>query len=78
MIKDYQKVINRIHVILYALINIAAYLLAWLVMVNGVETGGTLPRQIYFSALLIIVPVYLILNAIFGMYAPMRALSRRI
>ncbi len=76
MIKDYQRQLNRLHVVLDALVIAAAYLLAWAMVVGG-RPGQALPPRFYFSALVIIVPVYLVLNAFMGMYAPKRTLGRR-
>ena len=48
MIKDNQRRLNRVHVLLDALITILAYALAWFVVISGnvMDTpGGTLPPQ---------------------------------
>ena len=80
MIKDNQKRLNRVHVLLDALITILAYALAWFVVISGkvMDTpGGTLPPQIYFAALIFVVPAYLILYASFHLYTPKRIQGRR-
>ena len=80
MIKDNQKRLNRVHVLLDALITILAYALAWFVVISGrvMDTpGGTLPPRIYFAALLFVVPAYLILYASFHLYTPKRIQGRR-
>ena len=54
MIKDNQKYFNRLHVLLDALAVAGSYLLAWYLKMAGpfAEEGvGTLPMNIYFSAL---------------------------
>ena len=66
MIKDNQKMFNRMHVVLDAIIIVIAYALAWFlkfrshlpVLYSGNEA---LPPETYFSALILIVPVYIFL-----------------
>ena len=70
MIKDNQKYFNRLHVVLDAIVIVATYALAWYVRFktgfnNDAEFTGVLSAQIYFSALIFIVPGYLILNYLF-------------
>ena len=80
MIKDNQKSLNRVHVVLDALVIILAYILAWVVVVSGWVIplhGRVLEPQVYFAALIFIVPVYLILNGCFHLYAPKRIQGRR-
>lgn len=80
MIKDNQRRLNRVHVLLDALITILAYALAWFVVISGnvMDTpGGTLPPRIYFAALIFVVPAYLILYASFHLYTPKRIQGRR-
>jgi len=77
MVKDYQKQLNRLHVILDALVIAASYILAWFVLFGNSHDVDVLPQSIYFLALIPIIPVYLILNAIFGLYAPKRSSGRR-
>lgn len=77
MIKDYQKQLNRLHVVLDALVIALSYLLAWFVLFGVRGITGVLPREFYFLALLPIIPLYLILNAAFGLYAPKRVSGRR-
>ena len=81
MIKNNQTKLNYLHVVLDALIIAVSYLLAWYVIL-GMERGGvrpgTLAFEIYLRALVVIIPVYLILYAAFGLYAPKRVQSRRV
>ena len=82
MIKDNQKRLNRVHVILDVLITILAYVLAWFVVISGKilprQAGvGVLKPQVYFLALIFIVPVYLILYGAFHLYVPKRIQGRR-
>ena len=82
MIKDNQKRLNRMHVVLDALITTAAYGLAWFVMISGRvvprELGvGVLEPRVYFLAPVFIVPVYLVLYGAFHLYVPKRIQGRR-
>jgi Undecaprenyl-phosphate glucose phosphotransferase len=82
LIKDNQKYFNRLHVVLDALVIAAAYGLAWLVRFKSgfwKETGliGILGPRIYFSALLFIIPGYLILNYLFNLYTSKRYSSTK-
>lgn len=77
MIKDNQKYFNRLHVVLDAIVIVATYALAWYVRFktgfnNDAEFTGVLSAQIYFSALIFIVPGYLILNYLFSLYTSKR------
>ena len=71
MIKDNQKRFNRLHVVLDALVIVAAYVLSWFLFVQVTFTGtniGVLPVGMYMSALVFIVPVYLLLYTIFHLF----------
>ena len=77
LIKDNQKYFNRLHVVLDGLVIVATYALAWYVRFqtgfnNDAEFTGVLSAKIYFSTLLYIVPGYLILNYLFGLYTSKR------
>lgn len=76
MIKENQKNLNRIHVLLDALMVIAAYALAYAIIASR-KDAIALPASFYFSILVIIVPVAILLNGLNGMYAPKRVLSKR-
>ena len=77
MIKDSQRILNRFYLVLDAFMIVAAYL-AGLFVLFGFSTGtGTLPLSVYLRALLGILPVYLFLYAIFGLYAPKRTKGGR-
>lgn len=76
MIKDNQKYFNRLHVLLDALAVVGSYLLAWYLKMAGpfAEEGvGTLPMNIYFSALYFLVPGYIILYYWYKLYTPKRS-----
>ncbi len=69
MIKDNQKSLNHVQVLLDAMVTAAAYVLAWFIIVSGKVVplrGHPLSRGPYFVALIFIVPVYLILNGCFS------------
>lgn len=80
MIKDNQKRLNRLHVLLDVLVTAIAYMLAWFIVLSGRVMplgGGVLKPHIYFLALIFIIPVYLILYASFHLYVPKRVQGRR-
>lgn len=81
MIKENQKHFNRLHVVIDAFVIALSYFLAWVIkfyvpFLNDNE--GRLPFRVYMSALLFIVPGYLILNYAFNMYTPKRMQGRRL
>ena len=67
MIKSNQKRLNRMHVVLDALVIAAAYILSWFVTIKSgwFDTGGVLPDWFYMGALIVLVPLYLLLYMIF-------------
>ena len=82
LIKDNQKYFNRLHVLLDAIVIVSAYLLAWflkfksgLKILQANEGAGALDMRTYFSALFIIVPVFLVLNFMFNLYTSKRVSS---
>lgn len=81
MIKDNQKVFNRLQLLLDAMITAVSYILAWYIKFyifdQGEESIGVLPREQYFSALIFIVPVYMLLYYYCSVYKPKRAVKRR-
>ncbi len=80
MIKDNQKIFNRIHLLLDAVIVALSYILAWYLKFNTFlmdENAGALPISTYFSALYFLVPGYIILYYFFNIYAPKRATRRK-
>ena len=76
MIKDNQKVLNRIHVLLDALMVAAAYVFAWYIkfqIIGQDEVGiGHLSQETYFKALYFLVPVYILLYYWSGLYESKR------
>ena len=80
MIKDNQKLLNRLHVVIDALVIIFSYTAAWyLRFKSGIFELDPwfLSLQEYMKALLIIVPGYLILYYAFQLYTPKRVQGRR-
>ena len=80
MIKDNQRFLNKLHVLLDVLIICASYALAWLLTIVApiFPAGhGVLPPQVYFVALIPIVPAYLLLYWAFHLYEPKRTHSKR-
>ena len=81
MIKENQRVFNRLHVLLDAVIVAASYVLAWFLKFNVPflidEGAGVLPTSTYMSALIFLVPAYIFLYSFFDMYAPKRASRRK-
>ena len=78
MIKNNQTKLNFMHVVLDAVITAVSYLIAWyLILGRSTTPGRALPLEVYASALIIIIPVYLLLYAAFNLYSPKRVQSRR-
>ena len=77
MIKGNQALLSRLHVVLDAIVIAFSYLLSWFILFGFKRNLGTLPFNIYVIALVAILPVYMLLNSIFELYAPKRVLSRR-
>lgn len=81
MIKDNQQHFNRLHVLVDALVIAVSYLLAWwLKFRSGIlDSGlGALSFRFYMSALLVIVPGYILLYYAFNLYAAKRVQGRRL
>ena len=80
MIKNNQTKLNYLHIVLDALVIFLSYALAWYFMIGrdrGPGAPGTLPIRVYFMALIVVIPVYLVLYAVFNLYTPKRTRSRR-
>lgn len=79
MIKDNQKLLNKIHLLLDAVVIVVAYVLAWIVKFEfGRVSGGVLPREDYFAALLLLIPGYLFLYSAFQLYTPKRTTRTKV
>lgn len=70
MIKGNQKYFNRLHVLLDALIIAASYGLSW--VIKFYDDSVTMMNNMYIIGLLCIIPMYLILYAVFNVYSPKR------
>ena len=81
MIKSNQSKLNFLHILLDAIVIAISYAAAFYLIIGlklGLEgTPGALPAGVYFTALLIIIPLYLILYGVFNLYTPKRIQSRR-
>lgn len=82
MIKDNQKLFNRLHLVVDAVVVIISYILAWyLKFATGFSdldpSAGVLDTKTYFNCLWFLVPLYIVLYYMFNMYAPKRATRRR-
>ena len=67
--KDFQRQLNRLYVLLDALVIAGAYLTAWWVLFGNQPDYGVLPFSVYFRALLFILPSWLLLYGLFGLYS---------
>jgi len=79
MIRNNQRKLNVLHVVLDALIIAASYALAWLFVIKlgKTEGTGTLSADVYFRALIGLIPGLLLLYAVFHLYVPKRTQSKR-
>ncbi len=79
MVKDNQKLLNRLHVVLDGVIIVLSYLLAYFVQfdLQNVVVNPFIER-VYFRALAFVIILYLILYGIIGMYQPKRVLGKRV
>ena len=80
MIKDNQRRLNQLHVVIDAIVLIVAYLLAYYFVFSSPIPHGepAFSRGQYFSVLLALVPAYLIIFWIFHLYTPKRVQGRRL
>ncbi|MBO5082743.1 MAG: undecaprenyl-phosphate glucose phosphotransferase [Lachnospiraceae bacterium] len=79
MIKDNQRYLNRLHVVLDIVVTIVSYIAAWwLRIVVFQQPGeGTLEPETYFVALLGIVPIYMSLYSALNLYKSKRYSSAK-
>jgi len=82
MIKDNQKVFNRLHLLVDAVVVAISYLLAWYIkfatIFASAEPGvGVLSQETYFGFLTFVVPGYVLIYYYFNMYKPKRATRRK-
>lgn len=82
MIKDNQTRLNRLHVLLDALVIAAAYVFSWFITLKSGLFGadleaGILPTWFYMRVLVVIIPIYLLLYTVFHLFTPKRVQGRR-
>lgn len=81
MIKDNQKVFNRLHVLMDVMITVASYALAYVIKIYIIDGRspevGVLPVRDYFMVLLFLVPGYVIIYFLCNVYGPKRTVKRR-
>ncbi|MCI8660880.1 MAG: undecaprenyl-phosphate glucose phosphotransferase [Lachnospiraceae bacterium] len=80
MIKDNQKRLNRLHVLIDGAVIASAYILSWYVTIGSGwfrAANEVLRPEIYLGALVVIVPVYLLLYTVFHLFTPKRVQGRR-
>ena len=75
--KNQNEQLNRIFFPLDIVLISISYFLSWyfIIFLRDNELIGVLPSNVYFAALIIIVPVYLILYTVFGLYRSNRTLG---
>ena len=80
MIKDNQKHFNRLQVLIDALVIVFSYVIAWAIQFRLIvpQERGRLPVQTYMSALLFVVPGFLLLYYALNLYTPKRVQGRRL
>ena len=80
MIKDYQRQLNQLQVLLDAGDLALSYSLAWYFAIKNPifpEGHGVLSPGFYFSVLIPLIPAYLALYWILGLYRPMRTIRMK-
>ena len=81
MIKDNQKVFNRLHVLMDVMIMVTSYALAYFAKFYIIDADargvGVLPVRDYFIVLIFLVPGYVILYFLCGVYGPKRTVKQR-
>ena len=81
LIKDNQKLLNRLHVVLDALIIVFSYGVSWLIRFKSgffELSSWYLSLEQYMKLLIYIVPLYLILYYAFHLYTSKRVQGRRL
>lgn len=81
MIKDNQQYLNKLHVLIDAMVIIASYVFAWwLKFLSGIldHEVGVLSFEFYMKALIVIVPGYVLLYYAFNLYTSKRVQGRRL
>ena len=79
MIKDNQRIFNRIHVVVDALVIFGSYWLAWWLKFKSgfLDYKMSLPTSYFWKVSFFVVPIYLILYYLFNLYNSKRASGRK-
>ena len=79
MIKDNQRYLNRIHVLLDALVTVVSYIAAWWLRIVAFQKPGegVLAPEAYFVALIALVPGYLAMYTALNLYKSKRYSSAK-
>ena len=79
VIKDNQTYFNRLHVLIDAIVIVLSYVCAWAIQFHVLRgEKGMLPVETYMSALVFVLPVFLLLYYAFNLYTPKRVQGRRL
>ena len=81
MIKDNQKVFNRLLVVIDAIITAVSLILGYIIKFYVLQNGpgpGVLPLRDYISLLVFIIPGYVLVYYQVGVYTPKRTVRRRL
>ncbi|MCQ2498144.1 MAG: undecaprenyl-phosphate glucose phosphotransferase [Lachnospiraceae bacterium] len=82
MIKDNQKLFNRLHLVVDAIVVAISYVLAWFLKFatwfSKIDpAAGSIDNRTYFGVMWFLIPMYVVLYYMFNMYAPKRSTMRR-
>ena len=78
MIKDNQRHFNRLHVLIDACIIAVSYMLAWWVQFQLLNNTSGLVFRHYMSILPLLVPLYVVIYALFGLYTTKSVRRKRV
>ena len=78
MIKDNQRHFNRLHVLIDASIIAVSYMLAWWVQFQLLNNTSGLVFRHYMSILPLLVPLYVVIYALFGLYTTKSVRRKRV
>ena len=78
MIKDNQRHFNRLHVLIDACIIAVSYMLAWWVQFQLLNNISGLVFRHYMSILPLLVPLYVVIYALFGLYTTKSVRRKRV
>lgn len=76
--KNQNEQLNRVYFLLDIFVIIFAYIISWLMVIylRANIFVGVLPQNVYFAALIFIVPLFIILYSFFGLYRVNRTFSK--